>query len=854
MRYTNLNFGILLIVVSCLYACSEQNVSTPFPAPLETIVNTNNEEDEANTLNRELWIERMHKTAPDKNWRQIERKNSATKIQRNGLLKNDELVTLGDSITTGYWSERGSSNQAGSMVAVTYLKESDAIYGISGGGTIWKGDRNGVHWQVVNESYVFDNNTLFFVEKEDQTKRMIANIARIPHYSDDLGITWNTANGIASSGDLWSRTANYETVKLRNGSTRIYCLSKSSYYTDIHLYYSDDLGENYELIQNLDVSEFSLLGFCKPHHSDDIYIATSTNGNKLKIERIDHEEVHLVLHQLTDIKINYQQGKAHLIGHFGGQDSIFYALQNDDTLVKSEDAGATWLPQGKINEQPWDVGFYISPSDANQVYYGALNAYKKQAIGFTTVNEWYDYYNNVESKLHADIMSLEEFESPNGEQFLLIGNHGGLSISYDYMATTQNIGMEGLNVAQYYDVRTDPLDPRYVYAGSQDQGFQRSAIMANNNNPAPFEQIISGDYGHIVFSRSGQGMWTVYPGGSISYLNEPQLGSFIANYTIVSPDESNWLTPMTDIPHSTKNEILVAGGNIYGESGSHIIRLEYFGGIQVEQFDFDFKANSNGGVITSIEVSPLDNTLLYVTTSDGTFFISRDGGKTFTNSYNSINNGHYLYSTSIYASAINENEVWVAGSGYNNDGILYSDDYGSNFKLFTDGLPSTLVFEVTANADETKFFAATEAGPYIYMTETGKWEDLSQGNAPVQTYWSVEYLEEQEIARFGTYGRGIWDFSFGVPEVNVATAELTQHQFAKVFPNPVTDRLYLELFETNIPENVNLEIYNAGGHLVRKLTSSEFGKSIDFSSFASGFYTLKIYNDNKYQILKVIKF
>ena len=27
-----------------------------------------------------------------------------------------------------------------------------------------------------------------------------------------------------------------------------------------------------------------------------------------------------------------------------------------------------------------------------------------------------------------------------------------------------------------------------------------------------------------------------------------------------------------------------------------------------------------------------------------------------------------------------------------------------------------------------------------------------------QTYWSVDYIPEINTARFGTYGRGIWDF------------------------------------------------------------------------------------------------
>ena len=75
-----------------------------------------------------------------------------------------------------------------------------------------------------------------------------------------------------------------------------------------------------------------------------------------------------------------------------------------------------------------------------------------------------------------------------------------------------------------------------------------------------------------------------------------------------------------------------------------------------------------------------------------------------------------------------------------------------------EGLPNTLVFELASTPDDAYFFAATEVGPYVYIAEEGVWEDLAGISAPDQTYWSVEYIPELNTARFGTYGRGIWDF------------------------------------------------------------------------------------------------
>ena len=55
-------------------------------------------------------------------------------------------------------------------------------------------------------------------------------------------------------------------------------------------------------------------------------------------------------------------------------------------------------------------------------------------------------------------------------------------------------------------------------------------------------------------------------------------------------------------------------------------------------------------------------------------------------------------------------------------------------------------------------FAATEIGPYVYSKNDNEWYFLSGVSAPDQTYWSVDYIPEINTARFGTYGRGIWDF------------------------------------------------------------------------------------------------
>ncbi len=846
-------FSLLIASISVLYACSNKSVSDPgLPEPTETIVNDAQDEDEDNALRRELWIESMHFTAPGQNWRDIERKNAFQKQQDLSPTRDNDLVIVGDSLYTGLWEEKGSRNQAGSVIAVEYLVEENMIYTISAGGTLWKGNMFGDNWEVVNESIVFDSRDLAFLDLPNGNKRMILSIARIPHYSDDMGQTWTPAEGIESSGDFWSRTAHFETITLDDGSVRMYCLSKFDFWSSIKLYMTDDLGEHYQEVSDLAVNDFDHLAFNKPHHLNEILIGTN-QASRLKIDRIIKESISPTFLRTTDIELSDQSDRIILIGTYENQDTILYALQNQIGLMRSTDVGRSWEWIANIQVNPWDVGLYVSPSNSDAVYIGEVEAHRLAGDRFVPTNRWWEYYDDPYTKIHADIMSYNEFVDPDGTPFLLIANHGGLSVSRDYLQTTFNIGLEGLNVSQYYDVVTDPNDPNFAYAGTQDQGFQRSRNMTTPGL-SEFEQVISGDYGHLTFTNEGQGLWMVFPGGTISYYNDPQNGNRVDTYEIESPDESSWLPAMATVPNGTRNEILVAGGNIFGLGGSHIIELEYFGGISARQLPFDFKANSNGGVVTSIEVSTLSPDIIYAATNNGFFFTSTDGGQNFEVSFNAVNNGHFLYGASIYASTINENEVWIAGSGYNGDGVFYSDDNGQNFSLFSDGLPSTLVFEIAANADETQFYAATEAGPYIYLAETERWEDLSQGNTPAHTYWSIEYIESLDIVRFGTYGRGIWDFSFQTP-VGVSQTALPNHEFAKLYPNPVQDVLQIQSLEPiNVAaSDLQVEIYNSLGQLMLSSTLQQTEERIDLSPFSAGTYVVRIHDGEKMQTEKVLK-
>ena len=164
--------------------------------------------------------------------------------------------------------------------------------------------------------------------------------------------------------------------------------------------------------------------------------------------------------------------------------------------------------------------------------------------------------------------------------------------------------------------------------------------------------------------------------------------------------------------------------------------------------------------ISAIGTTPLDTNRIYVAREDGKFFYSTDFGNTWneTTSFTGPD-PFYDFGSCIFASRKTPNLVWFGGSGYSNPGVYKSVNGGATFTPVTSGLPSTLVYGLTANTDESLLFAATDAGPYVYSVANNKWYAIDGGIAPVQSYFAVNYDSVNNIVHFATYGRGVWDFA-----------------------------------------------------------------------------------------------
>lgn len=843
----------ILFACSCWMSNDQEPATEIFPNPTNgnTIVKQESE-DEDNQNKREAWFDLMHSAAPGTDWEMIEYQTSMNRhlerseARRIGGSRGDDEV-LADGNLTGQWNERGSVNQSGSVFVTEYIPETEEIYLISAGGTLFKGSRDGNDWEVINQDLRFENNFLKIIDTGNG-QRLLANIVDLPHYSDDGGVNWIPATGISFDNP---NASSLFPIVLENGSNHIYLLSKKSYWENFKIYRSIDNGETYAPIINLNSSDQNKYSMVKPHHSDDIFLFEKNGGWSTILYKINQIDGTLdLLNQNNDFGLG-DDGRANIAAVQIDTITRFISFIDNKEVYQTEDFGANWTLNGQMPSKPWSVGIFISPSNPDFLMYGDIECYTSADAGanWFKVNNWWEYYDDKAGSLHADMMYFNEFETLAGESFLLISNHGGLNIADSNFNNINNLGLTGLNVSQYYDVVTDPIDPSYMYAGSQDQGFQR-AVSFDNTEIAIFEQVISGDYGHIVFSQNGTRMWTVYPGGWVTLYNFPQTDGVTASWEVESDNETVWIPPLMASPDPSENAIYLAGGSINGESGSYLIKLSYnpaTNDLDVEQIDYDFYDNSVEGTISMMRTSPVNPDYWYVSTTNGRFFYSYDGGTSWDQSIQFVPGGHYLYGAAIYPSKLDANTVYFGGSGYSNPAVYKSIDGGENFVAMNSGMPATLVFEIAANEDESLFFAATEAGPYVYVVAEEQWFDMSGMGAPNQTYWSVEYLEELQIVRFGTYGRGIWDFQI---QDEVSTNKLTvANSSLNIFPNPSSDIVYIRLENTH-SHKVSLEIRDINGRPVftqlYELTKGQtFNEILSLSAYPKGAYIITL-NDGVY--------
>ncbi len=754
--------GILAILLFLLLAIPGADSSAQGEDSPRILHDTlrNREARHAYRREREEWMKMMHRAAPGIDVEIVNdglRRARRLRDQSKGVLSAsaDSSVDFGDRLR-GVWEERGSRNQAGRTMVAAIDTVGEHIYVVADGGQLWRGGLEGEEWTSLNDQLLFKGARLIHVMHDSEGEvRVIIVTPQRAYYGD--GQEWVESEGL----DHIQRWGGFDRVVMSQGERpTIYAIGREWDYGEAWesvgvLYRSNDFGVSFDTVARFDNR---LLSDVSPiPGSDRAYVLIGENlmrvGPEGGMERVAAPYI---------LEGGYE-GVTGLNLRVGSEEIlVMHVARGKEYAIQiSGDSGTTWSITGEAPSYLfWRSSFAIDPQDPAFIVIGGINAHYSRDAGhtWTMVNPWGAYYANPETKLHADLPFFDFVDLTEGKRTILISTDGGLYRSDDSLASVRNVSTTGLGNSQYYSVYTSRVDTSRIFAGAQDQGFQRS--LGAGQGMLDFEQTISGDYGQIASGDSGRSVWTNYPGFAMYYPDglKQEIGWGIsANFPTTG---HLWIPPLAVDPD--RPEVAwVAGGGTEEEPGARLMRFEYVSGekdLRVEMDDFDFSEGAEKVKLTSIAVSPVDPDRWYAITSNGVFWRSTDRGRSWSTPTDwSTPEGHYFYGNVILPSRSDPETLWVAGSGYSSPGVWVSHDNGRTFDSLIAGLPPTLVYDLDASEDGALLFAATAVGPYLYRADSGRWFDASGAMAPEQTWWSVEYIEENRVARFGTFGRGIWD-------------------------------------------------------------------------------------------------
>lgn len=826
-------FSILLIAAFLGAFNLLQKKAFFYPKPTDR--KENQREGEENEAARQAYIEHIHRTSAQDNWQAIEMENRFLRMKQRVEKLKSGTRGIQDTVAQdiiGTWQEVGSQNVTGRIVYADWWQPTGEIYAAADGGSVWRGKDDGTQWQVMNNLFELDDIIYLRVLPKNAGKRIFVVAPKYQthsfFYTDDEGLTWQNPTGTGYNTIL-NYGKIYECVVANDSFHTIYVIASDT--VGNSLYKSQDLGNTFSRITKLAGTTYG--------GGSQIDLWTDRDGSGT-LYLLGKNKCHkLIGNALTQLAVipstSYLEGT--LTGAEIAGTTYLYARFKDDItgnnmLFASVNGGANWANKGTLPDGMFmRNSFGCSSITPSLVYLGNIEVHKSTDGGtnFNIISNWWEYYDYPASKVHADVPAITTYQTAANTEMTLICTDGGIFKSMNQCQNVQNITQSGLRNSQYYSTYTHRTNTNYIFAGAQDQGFQRSNV--NNGGVRSFIQLISGDYGHIVSSNGGNTIWTNYPGSTMVY----------ANYT--SPNNSAWLdfpcidnlwlAPLMADPDDPMKAYL-AGGNS-GSGTAHIYHLSYANGnISSNEENYDF-----GAAISALAYSPANTNYRYVMNDNGQFFLSTNKGQSWTNKgLNGLPLGHYFYGNALLCSPSYPNTVYIGGSGYSNAGVYKTTDGGNTYTAMVNGLPSTLVYGLACTPDESLIFAATESGPYVYKQSDTTWYYLGGTSAPDELFWSVEYIPSLHIARFGTYGRGIWDFVLDT-SMYVGTENYHLLTTTNIYPNPAAEKVYISLANSTL-QNASLQLFNQMGQNVKTQQVNHFPAEMSLDGLPCGSYLLRI--------------
>ncbi|MEO9569975.1 MAG: S8 family serine peptidase [Polaribacter sp.] len=168
--------------------------------------------------------------------------------------------------------------------------------------------------------------------------------------------------------------------------------------------------------------------------------------------------------------------------------------------------------------------------------------------------------------------------------------------------------------------------------------------------------------------------------------------------------------------------------------------------------------------------------------------------------------------------------------------------------------------EVTNSSSGTSFSSPIMAGLIACLNQNDMFLLKNSGKEKSSEFNFNTFLKQAVYESADKYNNPLDQYGYGIPNFENAlnnyiasTGSVNDNLFSEisVFPNPIEDSFTIDLKSIYF-ENLSIKIFNILGEEVLEKENLN-SKTIDISFLENGIYILKLFNDNQYKTLKLIK-
>ncbi|MDF1839411.1 MAG: sialidase family protein, partial [Planctomycetota bacterium] len=595
---------------------------------------------------RDGYREQMHRAPDGVDWRAVEAANWDREHQRRLALVQDQKTrpvgsrnlrssgpggigaggqkSVGSQPNTpgtqsllagpGFWEEVGSRNQAGHTRCAALgpeLNGQRSLYVGSAGGGLWSSPDGGTSWSPLSDSLFggVDEVIALAPPMAQDPDVLVIRRGTSLFRSVDGGLSWLV---IPSPSGL---TQIHTLTRLYDGNQTLLMLTRTTAGLGgqkTQLFRSQDLGASFQLLYQ-----------APSYGNGDLWTPQGGPGAGTQVFMALRGQ----LYRSDDggatfpqvLPLNPGNPKCHITGSEQTGPTLYVTLQENSNwrLYRSDDGGSSAVTLGTLPDY-WGstrsmVGF---ASNAMDLVYGGVNGHRSSdgGLSFQDINGWGEYYGNPSGKLHADLRGLDVIREDLGQGLvqdrLYFNTDGGTYLSTDNGLTVQNLSLEGLGVGQFYDTHTSALNPSRIVGGTQDQGYQHGLLEPyfGKGPSTALDQLISGDYGHLV---TGDGthelLYSTYPGFIL--IQRGETNPSLLTRPFPAGANNLWLPPLVEDPTDVESFYFLAD-RLWRYSKTGLTWNP------VQHSSHDFSAGP-GSYLSAMAIAPTDSQRMYAVTDSG---------------------------------------------------------------------------------------------------------------------------------------------------------------------------------------------------------------------------------------------